>query len=539
MDLLTFSDGCYDLKNEILDIILHQEAFTFQYFKDDIPNPEHNETIEYQCFKNNLEIITTDQEKRIHLNGLSLWFLPALLLDSGNYSCYLWNTTYCMMEVLQIKVFQLPQNQCFHHECLQHTLEESPASVYIYCHGIDDFSQSPLNIQWYKDCNLIDVNRGKYLSDSEKLQIENAGPEDNGMYTCKFKFVYFGRKYHVTKTTELKIKYVKLISPEMINPKNNTIEARLGSELNVTCEVHFGYGNVQFFQVYWQMDETKIPTDEARIKQGPEISKEGTDHSLVVLRTLIISKIIEEDFQIKFDCFANNLRGIRNGFLNILRKSPDWTFYVVKTFIPLIFGFLACVSMYAIFKVDIVLWYRDSFESKKIFSDGKKFDAYVIYPRSENKGSLDNCNANYFALHILPQVLEKKYGYRLFIYGRDEVPGQVVAEVIENNIRNSRRLIIILTQKISDDDQIYSGFEHKIGLFDALILNEIKVILIELEQFDGLNDFPESLRHVIQKNGTIKWKSGEKSKPDAVCSRFWKRVRYKMPPRYKTVAGAE
>lgn len=62
------------------------------------------------------------------------------------------------------------------------------------------------------------------------------------------------------------------------------------------------------------------------------------------------------------------------------------------------------------------------------------FDAYVIYPRSENKGSLDKCNTSYFALHILPQVLEEKYGYKLFIYGRDELPGQGKKKVV--NIGN-------------------------------------------------------------------------------------------------------
>ncbi|XP_032878014.1 interleukin-1 receptor type 1-like [Amblyraja radiata] len=350
------------------------------------------------------------------------------------------------------------------------------------------------------------------------------------MYTCSLEFVHFDRRFNVTQTMELKIELIKLIQPELMNPKNNTIQARLGSELNVTCEAHLGSGNLQMYGLSWM----NIPKDNLRIKQGPKFRKKGTGPTFIIRRTLIISKIIEEDFQTKFDCVAHNSLGYGNTFLKLSRQSPDGIYDVITVFIPLIFGFLACFAIYVIFKVEIVLWYRDSFASPKIVHDGKTFDAYVIYPRSENKGSLDKCNSSYFALHILPQILEEKYGYKLFIYGRDELPGQAAAEVIEDNIRSSRRLIIILTWKPSADDQAYSGFERQVGLFEALIRNEIKVILIELEKFDCLNDFPASIRHIIQKNGTIKWKSYETSKPNAACSRFWKQVRYKMPARNKT-----
>ncbi|XP_060682943.1 interleukin-1 receptor type 1-like [Hemiscyllium ocellatum] len=189
-------------------------------------------------------------------------------------------------------------------------------------------------------------------------------------------------------------------------------------------------------------------------------------------------------------------------------------------------------------KVDIVLWYRDLFKSHKDIDDGKMFDAYVIYPRYVNEGSLDNCNANHFALHTLPQTLEEKYGYKLFISGRDDLPGQAEVEVIEANIRNSRRLIIILAQKPLTNDQAYCGFEQQIGLYKALIQNEIKVILIELEKGDYLNHFPESIRHIIQRYGTIKWKPDRRSKLDSSYSRFWKQVRYKMPLRSKSSMSA-
>lgn len=57
-----------------------------------------------------------------------------------------------------------------------------------------------------------------------------------------------------------------------------------------------------------------------------------------------------------------------------------------------------------------------------LFSDGKKYDAYIIYPQS-------TCSPNspdvlIFVMNILPRVLEFQCGYRLFIPGRDDPPGE-------------------------------------------------------------------------------------------------------------------
>ena len=49
-------------------------------------------------------------------------------------------------------------------------------------------------------------------------------------------------------------------------------------------------------------------------------------------------------------------------------------------------------------------------------TDGKQYDAYVCYP-CEGQGISMTMT---FALRILPEVLENKHGYKLFIRGRDD-----------------------------------------------------------------------------------------------------------------------
>ena len=51
-------------------------------------------------------------------------------------------------------------------------------------------------------------------------------------------------------------------------------------------------------------------------------------------------------------------------------------------------------------------------------SDGKPFDAYVMFPRNAGKA------VESFAFQALPLVLERRCGHKLFIPGRDCLPGQ-------------------------------------------------------------------------------------------------------------------
>ena len=53
-------------------------------------------------------------------------------------------------------------------------------------------------------------------------------------------------------------------------------------------------------------------------------------------------------------------------------------------------------------------------------TDGKLYDAYVSYICSGDQSASSTAA---FALRALPEVLEDRLGYRLFIRGRDDPPG--------------------------------------------------------------------------------------------------------------------
>lgn len=56
-------------------------------------------------------------------------------------------------------------------------------------------------------------------------------------------------------------------------------------------------------------------------------------------------------------------------------------------------------------------------------TDNKEYDAYLSYTKVDPDAlDRDNNEEEQFALEILPDVLEKHYGYKLFIPDRDLIP---------------------------------------------------------------------------------------------------------------------
>uniref|UniRef100_A0A9J7XYH0 Uncharacterized protein n=1 Tax=Cyprinus carpio carpio TaxID=630221 RepID=A0A9J7XYH0_CYPCA len=177
--------------------------------------------------------------------------------------------------------------------------------------------------------------------------------------------------------------------------------------------------------------------------------------------------------------------------------------------------FVSCFSVCILFTVYYL-----------ILTDGKLYDAYVIYQRN-NLDEATSKTLSDFVNGSLLTVLESYYGFKLFIHGRDDLPGEDCMNLIETEIQLSRRLIIILTPEASTDKSSVSpeAYDLQVGLHQALVQGETGVILIQLGKMQDYTHLPLGLQHLLSKNSPLLWRDGESS-PN---SRFWKRVRYQMP----------
>uniref|UniRef100_A0A8C4YMW4 Interleukin 1 receptor like 2 n=1 Tax=Gopherus evgoodei TaxID=1825980 RepID=A0A8C4YMW4_9SAUR len=207
-------------------------------------------------------------------------------------------------------------------------------------------------------------------------------------------------------------------------------------------------------------------------------------------------------------------------------------------FIALLLLAVVTLLIFKLFKIDIVLWYRSSCHAfvKKEASDGKIYDAYVMYPKPNGVRCIYTLNN--FVLRILPEVLEIQCGYNLFILGRDDLLGEAVVNVIDETIKQSRRLMIILESEALSYNVLEDTFEQQLAVYNALIRDEIKIILIELDKIQDNTNMPESIKYIKQKHGAIRWKGDFTEKSHSANTKFWKNVRYQMPLR-QTVSSLD
>ena len=104
-----------------------------------------------------------------------------------------------------------------------------------------------------------------------------------------------------------------------------------------------------------------------------------------------------------------------------------------------------------------------------------------------------------------------------------------IVEVANETIKKSRRLIIILAREISGFCWLGNSSEEQIAMYNALIQEGIKVVLLELEKIPDYEKMPESIKFIKQKQGAIRWSGDIREGSQSTNSRFWKKVRYHMP----------
>ena len=104
-----------------------------------------------------------------------------------------------------------------------------------------------------------------------------------------------------------------------------------------------------------------------------------------------------------------------------------------------------------------------------------------------------------------------------------------IAEVTNENIKKSRRLIVILVRETSEFRWLGNSSQEQIAMYNALIQEGIKVVLLELEKIQDYEKMPESIKFIKQKQGDIRWSGDMTEGAQSVNTRFWKKLRYHMP----------
>ncbi|KAM9264821.1 interleukin-18 receptor 1 [Cariama cristata] len=455
------------------------------------------------------------------MNFLEFW--PTELSDSGNYSVSHSNGKQNFtVQKWTLNVLERNKSSCFNKNHLTTEIKNAGTGLSLKCSGLSGNENG--SITWYKDCK-------NYENQTEQeLDFRNLKVQHSGIYTCKILISHEGKMYHSTNTIKLVVEEdaPEAVSLEIVG-RDEEIETEIGKEEILNCTGFLGYDMQEDASLYWLINQTfpkkctRIPENEPSICEE-EFKKLQLGNKFYVTSLLRIKKVTDEDMHHNFTCVlqANERTQIK---IVKLKKgnTRDLPVHIFTTGMVLAVLF-PCVAVAAVFfcvmfRVDLVLFYRNICRRDDTAGDGKEYDAFVSYlkdcisPTEEERE---------FALKILPMILEENFGYKLCIFERDVSPGGAVVDDIHSFIDKSRRLIIILSQNYVSDRAMY---ELESGLHKALVERKTKIILIEYMPISDYNFLPESLSLLPSKR-VVKWKKDE-SLP--VNSRFWKNLRYLMP----------
>ncbi|XP_049584567.1 interleukin-1 receptor type 1 [Syngnathus scovelli] len=556
--------------------------------------------------------------RRVLIRGETLWLLNVTMEHDGHYQCVVrTSASACFKQSTRLVVEHPLQGEC-----------GRPRKAYqVLIVGVTDTLSCPVrdvlktlqsygitaSVTWYRGCDLIeDGFDGHVYRDLARLKIKDVDSRNNQLYTCTLNFNLGDVAASMSETIEAWVQEDHCFEPQVLQPANDFVKAAAGSRLTRKCQVFVPcIGTVPddlIVNVLWLDDNDFISdNDSERIfASQPRVWRVNTTRKGVWMESMLtISSLKKTDFLVNYTCRAYSARGFPQAHFAVLPPEADYTVAVSCVFGSVVALAVMAVVVYHRFKIDIVLFLRGSFPvfytNKE--NDGKQFDAYVMayYPV--------NCQLDVshgmltFALNILPQVLEKACGYKLFIAGRDSLPGQAMVDSVHDNMLASRRLLLLygaspftcthrhhhrhdnkhtnINNNNSNNNNLgeelcldpRSQHECIVAMHQVLMEGTLKVVLVELEEVSAaqLALFPESLRHLRKKQGAVCWwkdhrqhqqsklkcwtTSTGKSSPSRTgtwdhkelhspgslspSSKFWKEIRYHMPVRSKTVAPPE
>uniref|UniRef100_A0AAQ4PD98 Interleukin 1 receptor accessory protein-like 2 n=1 Tax=Gasterosteus aculeatus aculeatus TaxID=481459 RepID=A0AAQ4PD98_GASAC len=458
----------------------------------------------------------------------SIWFRSAEMEDNGFYTCVLRNSTYCMKVSMSMIVEERDEGKCFSSKIRHLEKAEITHSKMITCPDIEDYlaPYKQPQMTWYKECERVEW-RSSITVNTTNIWIPEVEEGDGGNYTCELQ--YGSRQ--VRRTTQLKVTALQTTQPPKVlfppERQDTAIEITPGMPLSLDCKAFFGYsGENRRPIIYWMKGEKFVEELAGHIKESEvRILREYLGEKEVQL-SLTFDAVDEADLA-NYTCYVENHIGRRSGSA-ILQKKDMYRLELAGGLgvILLLLGILT--ALYKCYNLEIMLCYRRHFGSDETEDDNKEYDAYLSYTKVEpdclGRSSSDE---ETLALEILPDVLEKHYGFKLFLPDRDLIPSSTYIEDLARSVEQSRRLIIVLTPEFVAK-RGWSIFQIETRLHSMLVTGGIKVIMVECADLKNVINYQEveALKHTIKVLSIIKWR-GPKS--NELSSKFWKQVVYEMP----------
>ncbi|XP_021269517.1 interleukin-18 receptor accessory protein isoform X2 [Numida meleagris] len=508
--------GCVHVKPQVWYRAISDEEFVLQCAlpDKDATNIYNNSVLkqhEVKWFwsqKDKGHLKAVKESSNITLQGDALWFKPVRDNASGIYTCVIREKIPCLKIVLEVQTKAEAKCSGYGTNTLYFLAGNGNS---IACPGTKCYSHINKGaVRWYKDGRQVEhrENRKSLKLMGNEIYLKTTYVQDAGIYVCDY--TLFDNTTQWTMRTAV------------------TVEV-IGKPLELECRVQFGFERGSLMRVTWKRDNKENINE----KLNEEISDCPRCLKGHVLRHVAkLEEVTERDLRSNFICFAQNSVGNATAVIQLRKKQRVFFLYILCSAISILFALLLCTAFIYQHWIEIVLMYRSYLAHNETTGDGKEFDAFVSYAKT-NSSESDSAfiSEEKFALEILPDILENKYGYKLCILERDVLPGGAYTDEVVTAIRQSRRTIIILSPAYVNGPNI---FELQAAVNCALEDKKIKLVLIKFQAFQEPETLPPVVKKALRILPVITWKPSISAAPN---KKFWKYIHYHMPVNTTKVLG--
>ncbi|XP_048790185.1 interleukin-18 receptor accessory protein isoform X2 [Lagopus muta] len=518
--------GCSYVKPQVRYRAISDEDFVLQCAlpHKDTTNIYNNSALKqhevkwFWCQKDKGHLKAVEESSDVTLQGDALWFKPVRENASGIYICMIHEKIPCLKIVLEVQTKAEAKCAGYGTNTL-HLLAGNGNSI--ACPGTKCYSHiDKVDVRWYKDGRQIEYRKTRKslkFVDNE-IYLKTTYVQDAGIYICDY--TMFDNTTQWTMRTAVTVEVVAkntIHPPNILHPSGVAIlEAELGKPLELECRVQFGFERGTQKRVIWKRDNENI---------NEKLNQETRCLKGHVLRHVAkLKEVTEKDLRSNFICFAQNSVGNATAVIQLKKKQRVFFLYILCSAISILFAFLLCTAFIYQHWIEIVLMYRNYVAHSETTEDGKEFDAFVSYAKTDSSESNSAfISEEKFALEILPDMLENKYGYKLCILERDILPGGAYTDEVVTAIKQSRRTIIILSPAYVSGPNI---FELQAAVNCALEDKKIKLVLIKFQAFQEPETLPPVVKKALRILPVITWKPSISTAPN---KKFWKYMHYHMP----------
>ncbi|XP_056446570.1 interleukin-1 receptor-like 1 [Gadus chalcogrammus] len=517
-----YTDSClYVLEGEAVYI-------ASDYIASDGLDSDVNQTIQFtwRREKGNTSI-SSSEEERIHHHGPALLFLPIYLNDSDLYIAR-WFDMAGKCHILYVPVKVGAARELYTPLSLSDTNPKIPCPEIVKhrCKAEKGV------FSWDQNSTLMPGEAG------EDLQLLGVTKADSALYTCRCTWRHMEHMaYNTTASRNLFVQDKVFFSNiQIIHPTTQELMVHPGYPLSIKCKALIGTNVCSKYQKEYQgmWEKNNHSLNNHSIDgywQNFSCNMEEPSKKSFITSTLIIDKVQESDLKASFRCRAKSPTDVKYHYLTLKRAESLTSLLVALMCVSAVF--LLATTAIKYFAVDLVLFSRRFLPCTKARNDGLQYDVYVVYQSEKVMEEI----LSRFLFQALLQVLEQKCGFRVFIHGRDAIPGEDRLRQVEERVMLSRRLMVVLTPGSEVNETLGSSpsgppseaVDWQIGLHHAL-LQEMRVILVQLGDMgpQGYTHLSPTLQHLVRKSAPLCWREDS---PGASHwnSRFWKRVRYAMP----------